>query len=460
MAISDIIVIALLALFGVIGVLIAVKKSLLSLAAFLVAFVIAFFLSTVVAEALMGIEGIRTFVIGGDGWSLYTWIHGGIGESVSAHYPIDWTTLELLPDQTPTALGTNFYAPILEIVKGFGYTAQFTADQGVSLYLAFIMFSAIVGVALFIVIRLLLIIVTAIIKSFIEKRKSGVARFFGLLVGMVEGFCVSLALMIILSTMGGLTFVEAFNNISGDMETSVIAKHVNGWAYGIRNGVFLPNADMYGRIVELSGFTVKEEDKEDDRGSRLIGKDIEMYNDLYNLNYLNGNPYYTDLEGYGVEPDDKTRDMFDYTLYSDSGFGAAVKAITEFNAASAEKIKEAGSLLNLGMTNTEITLYIEYIHDAKNSIHNIWRGNNGDQQPIFVLLSNYETYIDQNKNLATESAITAANAELTKQYNDLVSEFGRLKDQYNNISEHFGTIDWDEIIPTRAYQIVPEVVEE
>ncbi len=453
MAISDIIVIALLALFGVIGVLIAVKKSALSLAAFVLAFVVAFFLSTVVAEAMMNIDAIRLFVIGGDGWSLYTWIHGGIGESLSAHYPVDFAALEA-GAENPTALGTNFYAPIIEIIKGYGgYSAQFTIDQGLSLYLAFLMFSAIIGVALFIVIRLLLMIVTAIIKSFIDKRKTAATRLFGLVVGMVQGLGVSLAVLITLSTMGGLTFVSAFDTMSSDIQNSVIATHVNDWAYGMRNSLMLPNADMYGRIVELSGFTVKEEDKSDDLGTRLIGKDLEMYNDFYNLNYLNDNPYYETTDGYGVEPEDKAKDMFDYTLYTDSGFDRAVKAITEYNAAAAEKIKTSGTLIDLGMNSEKITLYLEYIHDGKNSIHNIWRGNNGNQQPIYVLLTNYENYIDNNKALTTESAIQAANAELTNQFNVIKNEFSRLKEQYNNITEFFGALDFDSLLPAEAYQI-------
>lgn len=460
MAISDIILIALVALFGVIGVLVAVKKKALGFAAFVVAFLIAFFLANVVAEALLTIDGVRSFVLGNSGWSLYTWIYGGLGETLNTHYPIDWTTYEMAG--TPTALGTSFFAPIVEIIKNYAYTPQFTADQGLALYMAFLMFSAIVGTGLFIVIRVILIVVTTMIKAFINhKKKTGATRAFGLLVGMVQGFVVSLVLLVMVSSMGGLLFLnlssdaESPKTIGSDMESSVITKTVGGWAYGVRDALFLPNFDMYGRIVEKSGFTVKEEDVSPGNGTGLIGHDLEMYNYLKNLNYYSGDPYTKNADGYGVEPADKDLYYINYKLYKEMGFGNAVKAILDYNNAAAQIIKDAGTLIDLGMPATKIQTYIEYIHEASNSINNIWRANNGIYDSIYVMLENYNNTLANNKHVTSESAINDANGEFINQYNKIMEQFERIQNQYDNISEFFGPLDISELLPESAYQIPP-----
>ena len=450
MAISDIIVIALIALFGVIGVLIAVKKSLLSLAAFIVAFAVAFFMSNVIAEAMLNVGAIRFFVIGNDGWSLYSWINGGLGESLDKHYPIDLATLEMMPDAIPTALGTNFYAPIFEIVGKFTYSAQFTIGQGVSLYLAFLMFSTIIGIGLFIVVRLILIVVTTIIKAFFGKTKTGAQRGFGLVAGMVQGLVVSIALLIALSAVGGLTFVGAFDSISSDIESSVIAKHVSNWAYAIRNGAHLPDENMYGRIVELSGFTIRQEDKDRTDETDLIGPDLEMYNYLRNLNYINGDPYKIE-DGHGVEPSDKENGRINAAEFEASGFKAAIEAIMAYNDAAAEKIQEAGSLYQMEITGSTVSQYLDYIQTGASSIRNIWKANNSGESPIYTLIYNYQHYIESNRPVG-ESAVTAANAELKNQHRKILEEFEKLEAQYSLISEHFGKLDLSELLPETPYE--------
>ncbi|MCH5351397.1 MAG: hypothetical protein J1F39_05480 [Clostridiales bacterium] len=462
MAISDIIVIALIALFGVIGVLIAVKRSLLSLGAFVVAFVIAFFLANVVAEALLSIDGVRSFVIGNSGWSLYTWIYGGLSGALEAHYPIDMATYEMVSGGTPTALGTSFFAPIIAIIKDYSYSAQFTADQGLALYMAFVMFSGIVGVGLFVVIRVILVVVETMIKAFIRDKDDngkipGPARAFGLIAGMVKGFAVSISLLILVSTLGGVLFLnltsdnESPKSIGSDIESSVITKHVTGWGFAARDALFLPNFDMYGRIVEASGLTVKEEHV--DSGKGLIAHDLEMYNYFRNLNYYNGDPYTKNADGYGVEPDNVSEYRFEYKRYKEVYFGNVVRAILEYNDAAADKIKEAGTLVDLGMPANKVQTYLEFIHGSTVSINGIWRGSNGGNNSIYVMLENYRNTLERNKMAESEAVINDVNNELISQHKKIIDEFARLQDQYNNISEFFGALDIMSLLPEHAYQI-------
>jgi uncharacterized membrane protein required for colicin V production len=93
----------------------------------------------------------------------------------------------------------------MEIIGKYpGYTDAFTVNNGLALYLAFMTFSTVVGIGIFLVARMLLMIVTMIIKSFIPKRKSAVNRLFGFVVGAARGAVWSLAFTLVFSVVGVL----------------------------------------------------------------------------------------------------------------------------------------------------------------------------------------------------------------------------------------------------------------
>ena len=155
MAWIDIAILAIVVLFGVFGVLRGIKKSALSLGAFLVAFVLAFFLANVIAEAMLGIDAVKGFVLGNGvfgeegGFSLANLVYQGLGDNRAG---IGEGSL----------LAEYYFNPIAEIIAQS--SVNVTPEQGMAIYIAFIMFSAICGVAIFIVVRFLLMIVTAIVK--------------------------------------------------------------------------------------------------------------------------------------------------------------------------------------------------------------------------------------------------------------------------------------------------------
>lgn len=434
MSIADIIIISLVALFAVIGVLKGVQKSALSTGAFLVAFVLAFFLSKVVAEALLGVDGIRKFVIGTEGWSLYTWIYGGV-ESINVG--------------STDFISKNFLEPIINIISKYpGYTDAFTVNNGLALYLAFMTFSAVVGVGIFFVARLLLMIVTMIIKSFIPKRKSAVNRLFGFVVGAVRGAVWSLAFTLLFSVVAGFSFLGFVGDFQKEYETSVVAKHVNTIAYSIKNKFYLPDEDMYMRLVEQSGLVVIEGDDDDD--DKLVGSKADIYVNLYNLNYSEA-PYSIDDKGNITVAEDAESKKINTQLFKDTGFAAAIDAIMAYNEAAAESIKN-GSIDALG--NSELHTYLDVIQDGDTSIFNIMymNGSTVNGQPLVATkLVNYQTQIERAKLLSDESSVDDANRTLIGMYDEIMADFDKLLEQYRSIAPSFGELTVE--LPVEAVQV-------
>lgn len=399
----DIVIIALVALFACAGVLRGVKKSSLALAAFSVAFVAAFFLAKIVAEALLGIESVNKFVLGSDGFSLYNWLHASIGSAEPSEF-----------------LVKNFYEPVLEIVNGFGgYTETFTVAEGQALYLAFTLFSAICGVGIYIVVRILLCIITAIIKSFFAKKKSGLNRLFGFLVGALRGALWAFALTIVFSAVGGFSFVGAIGKIETEYESSVLGKYVNEYSYAVKNSLFLPDENMYARIIDRSGFTVADGDR--DPQDRLVGTRLEIYAYLYDLNYTEN--VYTVENGELKVRENGDALKIDASAYGDSGFDNVIRAIMAYNETAAENVKTALA----DADNSTLRTYVEVLNDGTSAI----------SAQITALVSdiyNYELKIDESKNLTDAGEIESANRDLKNLYDNIIAELGTLKTSYAAMS--------------------------
>ncbi|MDE7464533.1 MAG: CvpA family protein, partial [Clostridiales bacterium] len=276
MSYIDIGIIAFLVLFAALGVWKGVQKSALALGAFVISFIIAFFLANVVAEAFLNIDSVRQFVMGKEGWSLYTWINSSMGGA---------------PWEGKSFIAENFFKPIYNVVvTSKELSATFTAHDGVALCMAFGIFSSMIGLGLFIVIRALMCIVTMIVKSYIPRKKSVGNRVAGLFVGMGRGAIWAFIITIVFSAFGGLAFLPAVDVINDNYDDSVMAKYLNEGAYGIKNGVFIPDEDMFNRLVIKGGFNVhKPEEGEDPPASDALEIERnELYADIMNLNYASG----------------------------------------------------------------------------------------------------------------------------------------------------------------------------
>ncbi|MDE6294328.1 MAG: hypothetical protein K2L88_06895, partial [Clostridiales bacterium] len=317
----DVGILAAVVLLGVIGIFRGVQKSALSLGAFLVAFILAFFLANVIAEAMLGIDGVKMFVLG-DGvgekaqWSLANWIYSGVNNA----------------QDDKSFLFLNFYKPIRDIISSAQVSIPAEAgvspaDIGFAMYGAFMILSAICGVGIFIIVRFLLIIVTVIVKSFIGKKKSALSRVFGFVLGAVRGALWMFAITVVFTCFGGYTFASAIKSIENEYENNtVVCGYFNEWAYGLRNKLLLPNKDAYGRIVEM---VYKKEAGADPNAEKLPYDRLRVFVGVSNLGY-DKNPWSIDL---------KTKKRVDGTAdatarvgseFAKTGFGAIAQAILDY----------------------------------------------------------------------------------------------------------------------------------
>lgn len=417
----DIVILAFIVLFACGGVLRGAKKSTLSLVTFLVAFTVSFFLAKVVAEAMLNIEGIKMFVVGDGPVSLYSWIYGAT---------------EQMPE--PSAfINDNFYKPVLDIIGTFkDYSTAFTMQQGMALYLAFTLFSAIIGVGLFFVARLLLTIITVIVKSFIGKKKSWASRLIGFFVGGARGLAWMLAITIVFTSVGGFTFMDAFNSIEKEYETAVIGTHINSWSYAIRNALYLPDANMYARIVTLSGHAASPDDVVP---TDIVGTRLNIYVSLMNLN-CDGDKYKE--EGEKLAVNESVREYSPADEFGKGGYETAVSAVINYNRTAAEGIWNR-TLLTEEVPLDKLSSYQNIIQNGRDPIYELWNA-------IIVDLKNYELIIDESADLSDAEAIRRTNADLQTLHDKINAQMQLLFGKYASLSD-LGTFTAPEL--PEAYRI-------
>lgn len=425
----DITIIALVVLLGLFGVLKGFKKSLLSMGAFLVAFLLAFFLANVIAEALLGIDGVKSFVLGnGFGekadFSLANWLYSAMGEGGA----------KVSPD---SFIGKNFYMPILEIIAKA--KVDVAPDQGLALYLAFIMFSAMCGVGIFIISRFLLVIVTVIVKSYIGKKKSPLSRLAGFCIGAVRGAMWAFAITLVFSCMGGLTFLSPIRYVENEYEhkNAVFCQYFNEGAYYIRNKLFLPDSDAYGRIVNLvfkKGYTPDPDEE------KLTGARLELFINLSNLNYEDA--------AWTIDPNTKKR-KFDEDAtarqasdFAVVGFDAALQAIMDYNSAAAAIVDDIEQLKDF--TAAQFEAYNGLVQTGSTSVYNI-------TNDLINKLRAYKNDYEYGNSLTEPSLIDSWNSTtLSHDYKAVCDLIDDLAEQYGHMPEFGAFPDMTELIPDKV----------
>ena len=415
----DVAILALVVLVGLLGLWKGVKKSALALGAFVISFLLAFFLANVIAEAMLGIDSIKEFVLGKNGvgpgsqWSLAKMIYDGLGDSA-------------LSDRK-SFLGSNFFAPILDMTKhvNTALAAQpgINAEKaGVAICGAFMMFSAICGVGIFLVVRFLLIIVTVVVKSFIGKKNTVLTRLFGFLVGAIRGALWVFAFTVVFSTMGGYTFLSGINAIEKEYEeNAVVCGTFNDWAYGLRNKLLLPNGDMYGRLVDM---VYKKDNSQIANKENLAPNELKLFVGISNLNY-DGAPHGID------ELKHRTFDMSDPNIkvrraseFAGTGFYKAAKAILDYNTQIADKIDNQKTGLN---------------QDKFATLANIVTGGDAGTESLDDLMNklwkalrDYEEYFAHPD---TDKEESVNNSTLQGYYNKVLEAMEAFKTKYKLLSD-------------------------
>lgn len=404
MSYVDIGIIALLLLFAALGVWKGLQKTSLALGAFLISFIISFFLANVVAEAFLGIDGVRQFVLGKDGVSLFTWVRDSKG------------------DMPGSFIFKNFYEPIYNTIPKKLLTASFTAADAAAVSVAFSIFSAIVGVGLFIVIRALLCIVTMIVKSYIPRKKSMGNRVAGLAVGAVRGGVWALVFTIVFSVLGGL---PAMSKMEKEFDDSAMAHYLNTAAYSIKNALFIPDDEMLERLIQKGGFIEKEEKPEKpELPDPFKVKRYELYAEIMNLNYPTGHRYEVDTTTGEIKENADGWIEVDTSVFERTGFQDAYDAILAYNVRLADNIKADDGALKDATQET-----LEEYDTVRSNILRIMSGG-GDN--FIVSLTNYNNILNDDSfgNSSEAGVVENTNNSLRDYYNKIVAALDALKVEY------------------------------
>ena len=196
-------IIAIVVLCALIGLWKGFFKTVISFFGLLVSFMAAFFLTKPVVGALLDIDAVKNFVVGGgSGFSLFGWISGKLSDITSEG-----------------VLGT-LLSPFIKLSESQGVDVH----TGVSLLLANGIFSIMVCIGLFIVIRFILLLFTMFANAMSKGKFVGALnRLLGLIFGAVKGAWHVCVLMFILSFLLGFSFMAPVRN---QIDNSVIAAPV------------------------------------------------------------------------------------------------------------------------------------------------------------------------------------------------------------------------------------------
>lgn len=410
----DVAILGVVVLGGLFGVLRGVKKSSLSLGAFVIAFVLAFFLANVIAEALLGIDSVKNFVFGNGvgadkSWSLANWLY--MGSSANATEPSEYIL-------------KNFYKPMTDIMQDANIT-EIDPAYGAAVYGAFVIFSAICGVGIFIVARFLLIIVIVVIKSYIGKKKSVMSRLTGFVVGAVQGALWMFAATLVFSCFGGYTFFVGFRNVQNEFENNpVFCNYINDGAYGLKNGLLLPDKNAYGRLVNIVNSNHSSDDDSPER-EKLTGDRLELFINLKNLKYTNA-PWSISTDGNRKRVlDEANAQERTSAEFADVGYDQIAAAILEYNERVATYVDNTG--------NTIAT-------DDVTTFKNLVKAESGESIDSLMteLWRQLGEYVLHYNSPDTEKDLSQNNSTLAMDYQSINETIERIKTRYSEIAKKVG----------------------
>ena len=229
MSYFDIVIIVLVVLFALLGLWRGFFKSIISFFGWTVSFLIAFFLTKPMANALLDIARVRHFVLGTSGkWSIFTWIQG-----------------KLAADQV--GFMNVLLKPLIKTCEKAGVDSEI----GVPLMLANGMFSAMLCLVMFAVFRLLMLLFTLFANAMTkDKPKNALSRFLGFVIGLAQGGSVVCYIMVFFSFIMGLSFMAPARE---QLDKSVIAQPVYQMVVKATDKFFAGNADTLTKLMHHYG---------------------------------------------------------------------------------------------------------------------------------------------------------------------------------------------------------------
>lgn len=258
MSIADIVIIVLVALMALIGLWKGFFKTLVTFCGWFVSILVSMLIARVVAEALLDVTAIGNFVAGSEGFSLFGFFKGMLPDELMA---LESSATEA---QIRTALGDGVVAAIVSPFIGVLTNSTISASalsvgEGIALAMAGGVFEVIVGVALFIVIRIIMTLLVLFLKSLInpDKKKGVLERLGGFVLGAARGVLFSCVILLVIGFMTPFSFM---GQITSDIDQSVIARPIATQVYAL-SGKIGSNENYYNKLVRLTGLRGEEPDE-------------------------------------------------------------------------------------------------------------------------------------------------------------------------------------------------------
>lgn len=235
MSYIDIAIIVLVSIGALLGLKRGFFKTIISFFGWLVSFVIAFFLTKFVAEKLLGIEAIKSIVLGESG-SIFSWVSG------------------ILP--ADIASGTGVWGVILKPILSIAQSGGANEAASVALLLTNGIYNVIVCIALFIAIRIVMLIFTKIANVLTSNRVIGALnRFLGFIVGAIKGAGFVCILLVITSFFTGFSFMSG---VRAELDKSVIGKPLSTFVFNFTDRMIKADGDLLDRLLEAAGIPKNE----------------------------------------------------------------------------------------------------------------------------------------------------------------------------------------------------------
>ena len=287
MSIADVVIIAVIGLCALLGLWFGTSKSLITLLAWAGSFVIALFVTRVVAYALIDIEPIKNFVFG-DGFSLFSLVKDS---PLAVNPPADGIA---------GAIFAPLLGPAAEVAASLGYAADNMVNGAV---IAYTIFSAAVCLVLMFAIRLVMIILTWILKKIFRRgdKPSPVSRLGGFVFNGAKGLAFTVIFFMILAPILAFPFMGIVTTDIDDK--SFVAKPVFGFFGKFSSQMVAGEKGMEDRIEEiLKKSDIKFNDDADHDDEYTVTFDTTGGSDV---------PSQTITEGQQLEkPDDPTKEGF------------------------------------------------------------------------------------------------------------------------------------------------------
>ena len=274
MSIADIVIIVLVVLMALIGLWKGFFKSLVTFCGWFVSILVSMLIARVVAEALLDVPALGNFVAGSEGFSLFGFFKGMLPEELLA---LESSATEA---QIRTALGDGVVAAIVSPFIGVLTNTTISASalsvgEGIALAMAGGLFEVMVGVALFIVIRIIMTLLVLFLKSLInpDKKKGALERLGGFLLGAARGVLFSCVLLLIVGFMTPFNFM---GQITADIDQSVLARPIATQVYAL-SGKITSNENYYNKLLRMTG--LREEEPDDPAGEDTSAEDVTNFAD-------------------------------------------------------------------------------------------------------------------------------------------------------------------------------------